>query len=491
MASLKAISVGAPGARLVAAFLARVSLCAAAVVACPSPGAAEFRLAEAAPAGRELSQFQLPPAGKPGEDKAPAPALPQRLTYEYAIGSESQAEYRRNSDLNDSLDDKIATLQPQVSGFVTYRPTDWLETTVELILERDMQVSGKRSVTLPSGEIEGRPKDRNSLLVDQAYFRVHNVTDPFALAAGRRNYEDDRHWLFDTSLDIGAVEFREGALRTELTYGREALVDLDALRRQQRDRINTLMLFSEYRAFEDIKFAGYVVRRTDQDKREGRWQLVGLRSLGFPTESLSYWMDAAAVTGRDQTAQRIRGYGFDLGATYRFIGAAFNPNVTIGYAVGSGDRDPNDNENNNFRQTGLQSNEQRFAGVSEFKYYGEALDPELSNLKILTLGAGFRPTGDVSVDFIYHRYWLDAYAEDLRSTALTAEINQDPNQTSSDVGQALDVVVGFRNVLGIRRLGIDLRGGLFFPGDAFRNEVGDEEFRGADSAAAVVLKIWL
>ena len=54
----------------------------------------------------------------------------------------------------------------------------------------------------------------------------------------------------------------------------------------------------------------------------------------------------------------------------------------------------------------------------------------------------------------------------------------------------MDVVVGFRNVLGIRRLGIDLRAGRFFPGNAFRNNVGDEVFDKANTATTVVVKLW-
>ena len=41
-----------------------------------------------------------------------------------------------------------------------------------------------------------------------------------------------------------------------------------------------------------------------------------------------------------------------------------------------------------FRQTGIQANEAGFGGVERFPPYGILLDPELSNLGILTLGGG-------------------------------------------------------------------------------------------------------
>src|SRR6058998_1637039 len=64
----------------------------------------------------------------------------------------------------------------------------------------------------------------------------------------------------------------------------------------------------------------------------------------------------------------------------------------------SGDESPNDRHNNQFRQSGLHTNETRFGGLSKFKIYGEALDPELSNIEIFTAGVGFRPFSNVFVD---------------------------------------------------------------------------------------------
>ena len=92
---------------------------------------------------------------------------------------------------------------------------------------------------------------------------------------------------------------------------------------------------------------------------------------------------------------------------------------------------------------------------------------------------------------MYHHYRLFKIAEEIRNSALTAQMNQDETQISKKVGQALDVVLGFRNLLGVRRLGLDLRAGVFFPGKAFRNEdpvTGG--FRKADKSVSVIAKFW-
>jgi alginate production protein len=98
------------------------------------------------------------------------------------------------------------------------------------------------------------------------------------------------------------------------------------------------------------------------------------------------------------------------------------------------------------------------------------------------------------VELVYHGYRQDKTAQELRNSALTAEPNQaDALAPSKDIGRALDLVLGFRNVFGLRRLGIDVRAGCFFPGKAFRRNEGDDTeplIRNAETAFSVVAKFW-
>lgn len=444
-----------------------------------------------APAAAALAQFQLPPKSQDG--KPPALKLPAVLKYQYAYGSESEAAYRRDRDLDRGLRDNELILTPQLNGLLVYRPNAWFETTVEMIAEREFAAREEAFVELPSGEIQRPARRRASLVVDQAFIAVRNVTAPFEFALGRKNHEDERHWLLDTSMDIASAAVRSGTFRAEAIMGRETLVDLDIAphKRQTRDRIDTLILYTDYRGFQDHVVAAYTINRHDRAREEGRPRLLGLRALGSPSYRLRYWAELAWLRGEDELARKFSGHGADVGFTYRYIDLPMHPNVTVNLAYGSGERDPSGSRNREFRQSGLQSNETRFGGIPEFRIYGEALDPELSNLKILTVGLGFRPTPSSSVDIAFHRYRLDELAEGLRSTALTAELNQ--LGLSRDVGEAVDVVLGFRNVFGLRRLGIDLRAGWFRPGSAFLRNEGDEEdpiIRPAHKAFALVAKIW-
>jgi len=446
------------------------------------------------PTSIELAQFQLPPT-EPDETVpslgAPPRPLVRHLTYQYSYGSESDITYRRNPDLNRRVKDNSLVVTPQVNAHILYRPTSWLEATLEMIFEREIPAQEQKRIVLPDGSIQINKQRRFSLLIDQAFLKFKDFIAPFEFMIGRRNYEDERHWLYDTSMDTAAIALQLGAFRAEAVVGRQVLYHLDLVQKQQRDRINTYMLYADYRGIEDIRLAAYTIFREDRDRRqEGRPITMGLRAQGQPSNAFNYWIELAHMRGHDEFNKDFSAHALDVGATYRFLDLPFNPNITLGYAFGSGNNSRNKGKNNEFRQTGLQSNETRFAGLSEFKIYGEALDPELSNLKIFTVGVGFRPLANMTVDLVYHRYRSHEITEGMRNSPLTAEMNQvDTRQPSKDVGDGFDIVLGFRRLFG-SRLGVDLRAGWFFPGKAFLRADQNDVIRSPNRGFTTVAKFW-
>ena len=100
--------------------------------------------------------------------------------------------------------------------------------------------------------------------------------------------------------------------------------------------------------------AAYVFIRDDRSLARERPVFVGLQARGALGEALTYWLELAHVRGRDGP-RSIREWGVDVGVTC-------------------------------------------------FKYYGELLDPELSNLAVATLGLGLRPTEWSSIDLVAYHY---------------------------------------------------------------------------------------
>ena len=138
----------------------------------------------------------------------------------------------------------------------------------------------------------------------------------------------------------------------------------------------------------------------------------------------------------------------------------------------------------------MQTNEAKHIGLSKFQACGEKLNPELGNLRVMTPGLGARATPGISIDLVYRRYQLDAFASEIRNWGLAALVNTLAAQESKGVGQALGLVIGCRGLLGIRRPGPALRAGPFLPGKAFltshgnlANTAGRRADRGASIAA--------
>jgi alginate production protein len=450
-----------------------------------------------------LAQFQVPGAPRPGtpSPERPRTALPAELTYSWAVGSDSEFVYRRDADLDKRLRDNTSFFAPTLFGFFNYRPVPWLSTRAEVTLEVPADVKPQSAVLLPSGELLQPTPRRTSLLIDQAYasvkfperFLVQEVT------VGRRNFEDPRLWLYDAALDGVITRFEVGYLQAEASITRENRFDGDLLNNVPKIRTSNYIVYVDYRGIEDHRLAAYWIKREErvEPRQEGRPVFMGLRAYGRPADIFNYWADVGFARGHDELGRPIRGQAFDVGYTFRYRGAPLNPSVTAALAAGSGDRLPDDGINKEYRQTGLQSNEGRFGGLTQFKRYGETLDPELSNINIVTVGVGFRPLPNAFVDVVHHYYRLRHIASEIRNWGLTAKMNEDPSVQSKSVGREIDVIVGFRNLFGVRRLGFEVRAGVFFPGEAFRNNVSADPnnpgptFMDADKSVSVLAVIIL
>lgn len=438
--------------------------------------------------GFKLAQFQLPGGSRegtgPSQREARRPELPSDLKFGYAYGTDSELTYLKNPDLDSRAPDNFIGFNPTLFTFVDYRPNSWLETKLELTLEVPFVIK----------EEPVRQGRKTSLLIDQAYVTFKNLAGPFDFTIGRRNFEDGRLWLYDAALDAFLVKHKLGDFHTEASVSRENLINGDLFVNLPKGRVNNYMLYTEYRGIEDHKLAGYVIKRVDKAKLEGDPLLTGVRAYGRPTDRFNYWAELGFARGKDDLNQKLDGYAYDVGGTYRFPSLPLQPALTFGYAFGSGDDNPNDTTNHQFRQTGLQSNEGRFGGFTQFKAYGETLDPELSNIKILTAGIGFRIAPTAYVDIVYHHYKLDKIASEFRSSGVTAQMNQVDTHLSKKVGNEIDIVLGFRNLFGVRRLGFEARAGWFRPGNAFLRNVGTDEapvIRKADKAISLLaVFIW-
>lgn len=413
---------------------------------------------------RLFAQFQLPSAegGKPSTEQ-----LQKYLPYQYFIGTDPEIVFRNNDDLDNRTKDKSITWLPSLSGLFTYRAYPWLETTAELQFEKEHVIHQD-----PQPAVTPR---HSSLLIDQFHFTIKEFTAPFEISVGRKGFEDERRSLLDGSMDSASALLRQGRFTGLVLVGRATRWNMDVSPRtaQVRDRIDTFYSYGDYRASDDVKLAGYYIIRSDRTGVEGTPRTMGARIFGAPYADVNYWGDVAYQRGTDGLGKPIQASAFDFGVTRRFFDLPLNPNFTLGWAMGTGDSNPDDGVNTGFQPTGLGSNERRFAGIRQFRAFGETLDPDLTNVKIQTLGFGIRPDPQVSIDLVWHRYRLHK-VHGIFQSSLTVEPAQVDSALSKDLGSEWDLVINFNNFLGVRRLFFDVRFGWFRPGKAYIKNDGTD-----------------
>ncbi len=289
---------------------------------------------------------------------------------------------------------------------------------------------------------------------DETFVQVEDlVFDGLDLLVGRSRFEDEREWLYNRNLDgvrlffDGGPVFAEGSVTTGFDTG------------NRRDD-HTLNLMGQVGVdlAEDVMASAWIVDRRDRTSRDESPFLFGLHSEGEPVRHLEYWIELAGASGVDGN-RRIRGWAFDVGATYE-LDLPLDPAFTLGWAFGSGDRDPSDSVDGAFRQTGLQRNNGKLSGVTSFRYYGELVDPELSNLHVATAAVGVRLARRTSLDLVAHALLQDVAAASLRSSDLRAT----PNGRHRDLGVEIDAVLGIREW---EALDLEVVAGWFEPGRAF------------------------
>jgi hypothetical protein len=328
---------------------------------------------------------------------------------------------------------------------------DWasvFQTLVDVRLENERNWGNELNFTDP----------RLELLQGYAILRTRGQRGA-ALVVGKQRIRDHREWLFDEYLD---------AARLYLTVARPLVLETSYIPSLFPPPDKSFKTWDDWlfraRYIPDSRneATAYWLIRRDSSPRRRQPMYLGLSCSGRPSPRLRGWMELAYLRGEDKGRPQ-RAYALDFGTTFTTTGRV-RPSLTLAYAVGSGEEklsgDPFSQE---FRQTGYEDNTGRFGGISSFQYYGEVLDPELSNLEVMTVAAGIRFGYSASVDVVAHAYHQQVPDDDLRA-ALPLE--GAPNGKSRDLGREVDIILGLANIL--RCASVSYGFGLFDPGRAFQ-----------------------
>jgi alginate production protein len=361
-----------------------------------------------------------------------------RLTYDMSVLTEI--------DLDRTTDDERLRILPEARLEVRHTPDD------------DLEIFGSVEAGYDLERQNGQWREVERLELRELYVLVDDfLAKDFQLQVGRQDVEDSREWLYDSRLDGVRVAYDHRAWRIEAMWGREELVRTNLLHGNPgRKKTDVWLLHAEYEVTKDWDLAAYVIKQNDLRASKVSPLTMGIQSEGR-TGPVGHWLELARQRGTAGTRQ-LKAWALDAGLIW-YLPLPARPALFAGYARASGGGDAVTTRG--FRQTGLQDNEDRITGLSNVRYYGEALDPDLSNLEIFTAGLGFRPSSGTSVELIAHRYRQPVLDDnDLRGSPISAVL--DGNHR--DIGTELDLALSARVSRGAA---IEAKLGWFKPGSGF------------------------
>lgn len=181
-----------------------------------------------------------------------------------------------------------------------------------------------------------------------------------------------------------------------------------------------------------------------------------------------------ASNGYTREERDVTGWAADLGLRAQLVES---PRWVVGAhgAMASGGSKPG--ESDAFRQTQMESNRSRYTGTrSQVARFGEAFQPEWSNLKVATVYTALTDRNWWAANLLYHKYWLADESGTVRSDLVEPGFTG----TSDDLGESVDMVLGY---YGSRTSGswtsfdARIRAGVFFPGQAYGDDADSSRHR--------------
>ncbi|MCB1592145.1 MAG: alginate export family protein [Alphaproteobacteria bacterium] len=338
------------------------------------------------------------------------------------------------------------------------------------------------SIDTDTGEVSGRD---DYLELRQYWMEYHGINglQPLGIRVGRQRFREDYGLWWNRDFDAVRLFYDATLIKSFLAVGQnlgEYRTSGDAFNNDDEDILRVVgetswqwkldqflegrvLYQNDHSGLEDI---GDRLNADDYDSQDADILWFGVRAAGTLPESrdlpavknTKYRVDLIGMVGSEDrltttavgvNERLVTGHeDSDLSAWALDAGldvpVTLFPNVApvihVGYAYGSGDSDPNDNDDHAFRQTDLDSNSSHLAGFpSSINNYGSVLRPDLSNLHIATAGVEVPVTKALDISGFYRYYALADADAALPSNGIDASVNG----RDSDLGQGFDLIVNF------------------------------------------------
>ncbi|WP_457678111.1 alginate export family protein [Thermovibrio sp.] len=250
--------------------------------------------------------------------------------------------------------------------------------------------------------------------------------------------------------------YRYGILRLDYQY-------------YYRHHLGGFFLYENKPSFSDWK--RFSTWKPAREKKNLKW--LGLRLNGNFNGFNDYWLNLAYNWGSDGTVyskrldcsssyeglgtsfNKVHGWALDLGLKHKGLSKGLG--IRLAYGQGNGD-------SSLFRQPLLSNNRDYLFGFNRIKYYGEFLDPDLTNLYLVSLFGGVKVSDSSWFEVNLLQYFRNKST--LRNYFASCF---SPDDNGHDIGREVDLILD--GSLGDKksRFRYLLVGSLFNPGNAYRD----------------------
>jgi len=277
--------------------------------------------------------------------------------------------------------------------------------------------------------------------VKNLYISSRNLFENRAnILVGRKYINDKRGWYYKSSLDLLALSNKNDLLLyqffigTRVTKNRVAY-DPNAVNKNLKG-VQFFIGHISYEFFKENTLEGFYIYE-DNKNAQKKLGWSGLRIQGKIAQKnsdiLSYWGDIATMHGKYQK-NNAQGLGYDIGVKYSLTRYASAIALSSAYGSGGG---------NLYLQPSFTNNRSNYLSKDiSFRYYGEFLQPELSNMWIssLYLLHHFNNNPQTTAILAMHNYTQDkSSTTQYNATQFTLK----PNGKKSDIGNEIDCILHY------------------------------------------------
>lgn len=392
------------------------------------------------------------------EKSAEAALEPERLT----IGGEirERYEFRDDADFNPQADDTLGFVGSRIRFNIGYDIAPDLYFFLQM---QDSRLFGSESATA---------SNEGNLDLHQGFLTVKNLAGPLTAVLGRQEmaFGDQRliggfGWShIGRSFDGLRLTVSGGPMRLDLwgmivKQSNTAIEKADpAFPSANRDGQSFYGVYAAYQS-DSIAIEPYVLylRDTGDLAVSAVTDPAGLRMNGkAASDSLEFTGEAAYQTGsmegRGATVKSdISAYALAFKAAYT-LPVEMRPRIGLEYDRASGDNDPGDDNIKTF--------ENLFP--TDHIHYGMMDYVGWRNMQGLRLSLGVKPTKNSGIGLDYHRFFLADKADHWYAASGKIFRTAPPGNSSTELGQELDVVVyGMIK----EKLRMEAGYGRFYPGE--------------------------